>query len=625
MKKFITLVTFIISLSGLTGYAKPLDAGSPEITAALNYFKSAQLDDGGFGPGGITEWVVMAIAAAGQDPREWRKNGRSPLDYWREKPVTANPYEWIRMTLVLSAMGEDPRRFDRNDYVQKMKGNYEAGQFGDPLSLRDDYWAVLALVAAGERTSKEVRGSVRFILKHQNPDGSWGASTTGIETCADNTAAAIIALIAAGQDARSKAIVKAFEYLKKSQQSDGGFSYLFMPSNAASDCWAISALWAATKDPAGWRANGNDPISHLLGLQQPDGSFKWACGIANSPLLMTAYAVPSLLGKTYPITPSRSSQVTIGVRVEGERETLLNTCVTLGTSKIANGKGGCLDPLPCPTPLAAVAAAAEKTGIPHAIEDRGGSLYLTRLGSESDGWQYRVNDVLPMTPASDFRLRSGDEVVWFYDYEGRKSPLRILPDRLHVWKEEEIGLRVEHFNDTDNRWHPAQDSVVVVGTSSYPVNDGQAVIVFREKGAHCVYAERAGAIRSAAKTVTVEEKRPIKVRLRLEDNGSRLWDGTVSFCDLDAKDLHGNRLIVRRPVLLGALEAAAKQRVLRYETILAAEGLILVSVNGLAEDNRDGSWWYQVNGKVIFEDVDEYVLNDGDDVLFYRAKTPGGR
>ena len=109
------------------------------------------------------------------------------------------------------------------------------GQFGDPLSLRDDYWAALALISAGQRESKHIKESVRFILKHQNRDGSSGASMTGIEICPDNTAAAILVLMAAGQKADSKAITRGLHYPRKAQNQDGGFSYLFVPSNAATD------------------------------------------------------------------------------------------------------------------------------------------------------------------------------------------------------------------------------------------------------------------------------------------------------------------------------------------------------------------------------------------------------
>ena len=461
----------LLLANGTNSDASRLSPASSQIQQALNYLKANQKEDGGFGPGGITEWVIMAVAAAGQDPREWKQNGQSPLDCLRKAAGTNNPYDSIRMTLALSSIGEDPRRFNQQDYVQEIKKNYQAGQFGDPLSLRDDYWAVLALTAAGERGSQEVSGSVQFILENQNADGSWSASTTGIETCADNTSAAVIALISAGQDAGSEAIVRALEYLRKSQHTDGGFPYLFMPSNAASDCWAIQALLAAKKNPADWKSGGNSPISHLLGLQQPDGSFKWASELANSPLLMTAYAIPSLVGKPYPIAWSKSDQVTVNVRIEGEQKKLLHTHVTHCSSQISDEKGH-LHESPFPTALSVVAAAAERSGLEHMIEHSGYTLYVTSLGSESDGWQYRVNDVLPMIPAHDYKLKSGDEVVWFYDYHGCKSPLRILPESCEVWKGEEIRFRVEHFNDTDGQWHPARDATHCSGQFLVPGSRG---------------------------------------------------------------------------------------------------------------------------------------------------------
>jgi hypothetical protein len=336
---------------------------------------------------------------------------------------------------------------------------------------------------------------------------------------------------------------------------------------------------------------------------------------------MTAYAIPALLGKPHPVRPSRSSQVTVSVRIEGERESLSHSYVTLGPSKILDARGE-LHSLPFPTPFAAVKKVAEEAGLPHVIEANGETFYLKRLGNESNGWQYRVNDLLPMIPAQNCQLRSSDEVVWFHDHDGCKSPLRIVPDRAEVWKGERIHFRVEQFNDSDEHWHPARDAIVVVENSPHQAPGGHATIDFSEEGAYSVHAEKGCAIRSLKKIITVEEKRPIKVRLRVEDNDCLLWEGQVTFCGLDAEDIHGKRVTIRRPVLIGALEAGAKRGDLRYKMIHTAEGLILFSINGLTEDNRGGSWWYKVNEKNISDDVDEYVLKDGDSVVFYRSKNP---
>jgi len=599
----------------------PLTADSTAIEKALNYFKANQRDDGGFGDGGITEWVMIAISSAGQDPRQWHKNGKTPLDYLKAKSPTDNPYEWIRTTLALCAVGEDPRNFNSNDYVQKIKGYYQANQFGDPLSLRDDYWAVLALIAAGEKNSPAVRDSVRFIVGHQNRDGSWSASTTGIETCVDNTAIAMIALSAAGLDPKSEAILKGLNYLNKHQLKDGGFSYLFMPSNTASASMVMQSLSVIGKDPSEWKKGNKNLLNHLLGLQSCDGSFLWTADSRSNPLLMTAYAVPALLGRWFPIHPSQSNLCTIGLRIEGEGSTILNTQLTLGPVR-STVSSGFLHKESTPTPFSAVIQATAEYGLSPEIERDSLGLYLRSLQGEMGGWQYRVNDCLPMKAANEQQLNPGDEVLWFYDSRGCKSPLRIVPERVVAWQGESVRVIVEQYGDVDAQWKRAKDAWVTCDGARYPAPDGFALIPFTRKGTYSLQAEKECAIRSISRTVSVEEVRDITVHLRIEDNGMPLFNRHISFHGLQTEDIYGHKIEIRRPVALGTLDAACGKGLLTYRTIQTAEGLILASIAGLAEDNQNGSWWYRINDRNVFEDVDECLLKDGDSLLFYRSKYP---
>lgn len=587
--------------------AGDLTPGSSVIKKALTYIRTCQHEDGGFGPGGMTEWVIVALAAAGQDPLEWKKNGQSPLDYLKDQIPPDDLFSSIRVTLALTAAHVDPRNFGGIDYVQRIRQHYRNGQFGDPLSLRDDYWAILALASSGEQLAEDVAKAAQFVLDNQNTDGSWSASITGIETCVDNTAAAILALRAAGKEEYSEAILKGFAFLRKYQNQDGGFGYLFMPSNAASDSWALQAYSAAGKN-AITESSVQSLFTHLLSLQQLDGSFKWTTDLANSPLLMTAYAIPALLGKSYPFSMSRVEQIVVGVRVEGERNSLLTTQIILD--------------YPRPTPLSALCSAAEQEKISHEIEVLGGALYLKSIGSEADGWQYRVNTRLPMIAASDMSLKSGDDIIWFYDYHGCKSPLNIDVEKYDAWEGETISFHVKHYNDDVEKWETAHDALIVIGNKRYPVTDGSVAIPFDRSGTYRIYAEKEGAIRSDVKNVVIEKYQPISVKVRIEDVCELLWEGEVTYSHLTIKDIRGREINMRRPVLLGALDAASKNGGFRYSIVQTAEGLILVSILGREEDNENGSWWYQVNGQNLFQDVDEYTLNNGDALLLYRSKHP---
>jgi len=617
------LILFFLSFFFFSAsYAAFLTPDSTPVKQALNYFRACQKEDGGFGKGGITEWVMIAIAAAGQDPRGWYRNGNTPMDYLRGQNITNNPYDWIRMTLVLVSVGENPGDFNGINYIQEIKGHYNDGQFGDPLSLRDDYWALLALVAGGEERSREAKDSAQFILNHQNRDGSWSASTTGIETCADNTAIAIVALSATGLPLESKAFAKGIRYLKKAQGKDGGFSYLFMPSNAASDAWVLQALSVVEKGRSKLKTDTEDVLGHLQKLQQSGGSFNWTTDTSNSPLMMTAYAVPALLGKAYPIRPTSSALVTLGLRIEGEAEPLLDTSITLGPSTFRDITDK-EHTVPFPTPLSALMEALKENHMDHAIEGSEMGPYLKSLSGESEGWQYRINDRIPMIPADKYRLNSGDEVIWFYDYHGIKSPLRVRVENPSVWVEEEVVFHIEQFDDSTDQWKPARDACLLLGEARHPASGGIVSIKLLQKGTYSYYAEKKDTIRSIRKAIRVNPARNVKVRLRVEDNGRLLCDEQVSFSGFKTGDINGRTIDIKRPALIGILEAARKKGFLDYQVIKTAEGLILVSINGLEENNLNGSWWYQVNGKRILEDIDEYSLKDGDSACFFRGKEPG--
>lgn len=284
----------------------PLNPNDAEIRNALNYLRTLQNDDGGFGEKDrgtseeMTAWAIMAIVASGQDPHNWKKNGKSPIDYLRDnkKNITGST-GFERVILALVASGEDPYDFDGLDLVEKLKKDYlePNGQFSD--FTYTTLWGILALSSAGEDVSK----SAEWLKSQQNDDGGF-AWLPGEKSDCDDTAAAIEALIAAGENPDSVVIKDALEYLKTGQNTDGGFKYFgSSPSNAASDAWIIQAIVACGQNPKDkeWTTNGKNPVDHLLSLQQSDGYFNYTTYIKSNPGYMTVCAVMALLGKPHPI------------------------------------------------------------------------------------------------------------------------------------------------------------------------------------------------------------------------------------------------------------------------------------------------------------------------------------
>ncbi|SAI88875.1 hypothetical protein MBBA_2028 [Methanoculleus bourgensis] len=303
------LLFSIATCSAVAAY--PYGTDDPAVQSGLDYIRSCQHDDGGFAEVGRstnpgTSWfAVMAIVAAGEDPHNWRVNGTSAIDYWRTVQDATNPEgtaELGKMITLVTATGENPRAFNNHDYIAELKARMKAnGQFGD--FIYTTYWAIFGLASAGE----DVSLPVAWLKKQQNEDGGYGW-IPGAESDSDDTSAVIMALVAAGEPADTPTITRAIDYLRVHQMEDGSFNYGgSSSSNAASAAWAIQAITATGEDPAAWSKNGNNLVSTLADLQQPDGSFFWTTYTADNPCGMTARAIPALLGKPYPILPGQAT------------------------------------------------------------------------------------------------------------------------------------------------------------------------------------------------------------------------------------------------------------------------------------------------------------------------------
>ncbi len=287
----------------LSAQSYPLNTGDTPITKALAYLRQAQQSNGSIGGFVASSWVVMAVAAAGQDPHTWTAGSNSLVTYLRDN-ASANldpnkATDWERSILAIVAAGENPHSFGGIDYVTKLLSFYDGTQMGDSALLNDDCWGILALKGIGEG-SQMIPNIAGFIKSKQNSDGGW-SWTVGGASDADDTAAAISALAAAGESTSSQSLTNAINYLKSQQQSNGGF-VSEGTTNSAVDAWTIRAIRDLGQSPTAdqWQNTGNNPVGHLLSLQDTDGVFKWTLAQRSNPEWMTAYAIPALLGTSWP-------------------------------------------------------------------------------------------------------------------------------------------------------------------------------------------------------------------------------------------------------------------------------------------------------------------------------------
>ncbi|CCJ36680.1 ABC-type Fe3+-hydroxamate transport system, periplasmic component [Methanoculleus bourgensis MS2] len=303
------LLILLLCIASCVAY--PMDPGDPAIQASLDYLRDCQKSDGGFGEAGresspgTSSWTIMAAVAAGEDPRGWVKNGNSTIDYLRSMNddilAKGGTVDIARTILTLVAVEEDPRALCGTDYVAELKSRVKpSGQAGDHVFTT--IWTIIALASVGEETD----ASAAWLASQQNADGGF-PWTPGAESDPDDTGAALEALAAAGISHDAAAVQNALAYLKGMQQEDGGFHYGgTSATNSASDSWVIQGIVAAGGNPAEWRADKTSVVDHLIGLQNPDGSFRHTTYVTDNPCGMTASAVPALLGKPYPVTPSET-------------------------------------------------------------------------------------------------------------------------------------------------------------------------------------------------------------------------------------------------------------------------------------------------------------------------------
>lgn len=315
------ILTLMVPGSVLAANDKTLKQAS--INQALSYLHSVQNSDGGFpaqkgtaSSNAVSSWVLMALAAAGEDPeaKAWAPGGKTALEYLQNcrQPLN-NTCDYARTLLSLKAV-KAGSKYQKEDLTSKIiafqqkSGQYAQLSKGEKGFVNAHMWSIMALYSEGKEPANKAKAR-EWLLKRQNKDGGFGWAE-GLASDADDTAVALQSLVLLGEKpARSTVIKRALNYLKTCQKDDGGFSSGVLAgnkSNASTDSWVIQSLLACGENPqaAKWSIKGKNAVTHLLSLQNKDGSFNWMPGIAASPVITTAYAVMALKGTPIPVNLS---------------------------------------------------------------------------------------------------------------------------------------------------------------------------------------------------------------------------------------------------------------------------------------------------------------------------------
>lgn len=278
----------------------PAPAQASSVSRALTWLEAQQRPSGGFAadsgrePGAeMTSWSMLALAAAGKNPLDVTKGGKSPVDFLRaHRSEIKDAGDVARTILSLQAAGVDPRNFVGEDLVSRLlaerrdNGSYQ----GWPGTSA---YAVLALRAAGANSS--AKATVEWLRKVQANDGGWGNDPQSPST-ADITGA-VLQVLAPGSQASDSALA----YLREEKRPNGGYAPgRTLSANAQATAWVSQGLLAAGKDPAGF-GGGASSLAYLRDLQASDGKFLQAPGTEASPVWVTTEVMVPLSGHFLPI------------------------------------------------------------------------------------------------------------------------------------------------------------------------------------------------------------------------------------------------------------------------------------------------------------------------------------
>ena len=275
---------------------------------ALHWLEAQQRPSGGFAadsgrrPGAeITSWAMLALAAAGRNPLDVTKDGKSPVDFLRShRDEIKDAGDVARTILALEAAGEDPRSFAGEDLVARLLAQRRQNGCYQGWPATSAY-AVLALRAAGAGGS--TAGTVAWLRKVQAKDGGWGNEPGDPGT--PEITGAVLQVLSPGSDASDRAL----GYLRDSKRPNGGFaSGNNLSANAQATAWASQGLLAAGKDPAGF-GSGKSSLAYMRDLQAGNSSFLEAPGEATSPVWVTSDVLIPLSGHFLPVAaPPREPQ-----------------------------------------------------------------------------------------------------------------------------------------------------------------------------------------------------------------------------------------------------------------------------------------------------------------------------
>ena len=351
------VATVVVALAAAGG---TVHAQNDPASRSLRWLLTQQVADGSL-PAGYptyspTEQLVIGAAAAGYDPSALRSSaGNSPVDYLRRNAAAASSSAGATGELLeaVVAAGQSPASFGGVNLLSRLDSFYDSstGAYGDGETFTQSL-AVLGLRAAAAGVPLR---AVDYLRSLQDSDGGWNFQAAANSTASDtnDTAIAVMALAAAGDHS---AIPAAISWLRAQQDSDGGFPYQAGDgSDADSDALVLQAILAAGEDPGGcsWMSGGHGVYTNLTALQSPDGGFAGYTG--SEDVYTTSETAAALAMQSFPVSATSGTNQTPA----GQQSAALHALLFLrGQQSATDGSVQSGYPSYSPTEMYVIGAAA---------------------------------------------------------------------------------------------------------------------------------------------------------------------------------------------------------------------------------------------------------------------------
>jgi hypothetical protein len=362
-------LTFTVVAGPVTAFAATPSAASqptlPQVSSALAgaEWLASQLNSEGFVPSSsdpdtadlsATANTILALASTGVDP-SGAQNALAYMEGNVDAYVTQDgsdgPGELGLLILDATSLGADPTSFGGTNLVARLLATQQtsgsdAGLFGTEeqvadysAGVYDQGLALAGLAAAGQTSGTQISEADSWLHAQQCPDGGWTSYEEADNPCngspadyegpdTNSTSLAVMGLSAQG-DLGAADASKAFKFLLKAQDSDGGWGYEpnapSAPGSTDPDSTAlvVQAILALDKSPteAAFDKQNANPVATLESFQITSGSGAGAFsypGISGANEIATYQAVPAVAEVTFPfslqVTTSSLPTGTVGSR-----------------------------------------------------------------------------------------------------------------------------------------------------------------------------------------------------------------------------------------------------------------------------------------------------------------------